>query len=80
VGGQRLKDETVLGPPGPTEVEPFRLIDWGTDGFVTIETSVGHLPRQKRAALLAGLNAFAAVLNLDEVKAESDELAARATA
>lgn len=52
-----IGDATVWGHP-----ESFRLIDWKTDGFVTIETSVGHLSEAKRDALLRVLNVFAKVI------------------
>jgi hypothetical protein len=39
------------------QLRPFRLIDWGVDGFVTIETCVSHLPEHEREALLETLNA-----------------------
>jgi len=54
----QLLGPTELGPPGPTELEPFRLIDWAADGLVTIETSVGHLSRATRQELLAALQTF----------------------
>jgi hypothetical protein len=35
----------------------FRIIDWGSDGFVTIELNVSRLTVHEREALLAKLNA-----------------------
>lgn len=40
----------------------FRLIDWKTDGLVTIETSVSEIRPENRTAILHALNVFAAEL------------------